>query len=190
MHDKGTTTFMLLGVPVVILVGIALQIAVMHWQGPDHRFSFWYTGLMAILFLSNLAALVLHLIDKTKMGISLAAWVGLLCITAMVGLDTLVDITDGLPWVVLTLYLAVYAIGEVVGGRQSVLYSIFCGAVLFAVGIAQRKIDDAVPLLMVLLLVTVWARRQFYVGWQLERHRAALEIVTHGRRGRTTSGID
>lgn len=190
MVDRQTTTLMLASVPFLILVGILSQIVAAWAWGPAHKFSFLYIGLMVLLLLTNIAALILHLKDKTRAGVLLAAWVGLACVSAMVGLDAAVDITDGMPWIVVTLYLAAYAISEAVGGRVSTLYSVACGIVLICAGIIQRRADDTLPLLGFLLMVMILARRSFYRSRQLEKHKAALGIVANGKRGRPTTGID
>jgi hypothetical protein len=188
--DDRTTTLMLAGVPFVILVGIASQAASIWLWGPAHQFSYWYTGLMVVLLFINFAALILHCRGRTKAGVLIAAWAGLLCIFAMVVIDAIENTSDGYPWVILTLYLATYAVGEVVGGRMSLTYSLACGIALLATGIMQRRIDDTLPLLLVLLLVTVWSRRSHNVSERLrdtserlQEYREAIQVVTDGRRG-------
>ncbi len=178
---------MLAGVPLVILAGIVSQIVSLKIVGPTHQFSIWYVTLMAILWFVNTLALILHLYDRTKAGVLIAAWCSLVCVSAMVYLDTMADKTDGFPWVILTLYLASYAVGEVVSGKASLVYSTACGIILISVGIAQGRMDDAIPSLLVLLLVVVWSWRSFYVGCKLEEYREAIRIITDGKRRHTGS---
>ena len=184
MAGRQTTTFMLAGVPFIVLAGIISQVVSLVVKGPTHRFAITYIALMVALLAVNIVALVFHLRNKTTTGVTFAAWCSLVCVTAMVWLDTITNPSDGLPWVLLTLYLAVYAIGEAVGGKVSVLYSTACGVVFLAVGIAQNNMDDVLPMLGVLVLVTTWAWRSFDVGRQLEICQEAIRIITDAKRRR------
>lgn len=168
-------------IPAVILAGIISQIVSLKIVGPTHRFYIWYVALMVVLWLVNVLALILHLRDRTKTGILIAAWCGLICVSTMVFLDTLADTTDGFPWIILTLYIAACAIGEVIGGKTAIIYDIMCGMALLFAGIAQNRMDDALPAIIVLCLVAVWSLRAFERDRQLDEHSQAIEIVTNGK---------
>lgn len=164
----------------MILFGLVTQVWSILLRGPAHQFSYWYTGMMVVLFLSNVTGFGLHLRDRTRTGVLLSAWIGLFCVFAMVCLDTIVDTQDGFPWVILTLHLAAYAVGEVVGGNAAIVYAMCCGLALLITGIIQDKIDDALPALLVLLLVFIWSRRSFYVGRELDDLRRYVDIEIDG----------
>lgn len=181
MEREKAASSILIGVPILVLLGIGAQFASIIWQGPTHYLAWWYVALMFVLLSINVTAYVVHRRRQMRRGVLLAAWGSLVCISVMVALDAVVNRGD-YPWILFTLHLAVLAIGETVGNGMLLPYSIMCGVILLSAGIIHGKMDHAFLALIFLVWATVRAMRSYALAEKVTMLEAAIRIVTDGRR--------
>ena len=187
-ENRKAATGILIGVPIIVFVGLCAQVAAILLQGITHKFALWYITLMVILLAINAVAYLLHRRGTTRGGILLAAWGSLACVTAMVAMDALVNRGD-YPWILFTLHLAVFAIGETIGNGTLLPYSIACGVILLSAGIVHDRMDHAFLALIFLVWATTRAMRSYALTMKVELLEKAIEIVTRGKH-RQHPGVD
>jgi hypothetical protein len=186
-ENERAATGILIGVPIVVFIGLCAQIVGFFVQGTTHRFAWWYVTLMVVLLTVNVAAYLVHKRGSTRRGVLLAAWGSLVCVTAMVAMDAMVNRGD-YPWILFTLHLAVLAIGETIGNGTLLPYSVACGAILLAAGVVHARMDHAFLALIFLVWATTRAMRSYLLTEKIRRLERALGIVADGLRGKTTPG--
>lgn len=180
MEKEKAATSILIGVQILVALGIGAQFASIFLQGPTHHLSWWYVLLMVVLLSINIAAYFVHKSGHMRAGVLFAAWGSLACISVMVGLDAMVNRGD-YPWILFTLHLAVFAIGETIGNGTLLPYSVSCGVILLAAGMVHDKMDHAFLALIFLVWATYRAMRSYALATKAELLEDAIEIVSRGK---------
>lgn len=179
-ENEKAATGILIGVPIVVFIGLCAQVVGFFVQGVTHRFAWWYVTLMVVLLAVNVIAYLIHKRGSTRRGVLLAAWGSLVCVTAMVAMDAMVNRGD-YPWILFTLHLAVLAIGETIGNGTLLPYSVACGVILLTAGIVHGRMDHAFLALIFLVWATTRAMRSYSLTTKVELLEEAIEVVARGK---------